>query len=246
MVKTEISFRDMLGKKQYSHYRSIFYLTEIFQDKKDLTSGLEQRHYRYALQKNYKGKNEQNELKLFFEDEAGVDQLEKWYNSGIIVKDCLKPDKINKNKKIIRNNTISNILSNMVKKEFLYIVNPKEKNHIYRVPLTAFNKDHKDQMQKYIEKISENIIINLIEFEKDPYFVGYLFGFPTYFEKYIDKKDIKKIEENVKLIHDSLVDLNKICLKYCSKGSTVSIFASVTSQHELGDLIELLTKNFIK
>jgi len=119
MVKTKMSVQDMLTQK---HYISIFTLTNEFA----CENGLQQIHYRYALQeKPDLTEYYQNKMKKFFGN-----KLEKLFKESDMLEKMGYPRRIYRN--CIKKGThLSYFLNQMVKNGILYIKNNKEGKRSY-------------------------------------------------------------------------------------------------------------------
>jgi len=210
MVRTEMGLLDMLSKKQYCHYRCIFQLTLEFGEKEN---GLQQKHYRYALQK---GGKDSLQMKKFFSDSAGNDLLEELYTYHFIEKDCINAD-----------NTLSNFLKLLVDRGWLEIMNPKEKNKRYKVAPYYFNEWNKIYY-KYLINATPTASMYILPYAgqipslKDVTFQFCFLGLTHDFIKKLPKADRKKFGNDYlnKIINgfgDFMKDAIELRLKHDKK-----------------------------
>lgn len=218
MVRTKLSPIDVLTKPQYEHYLSILLLTKKFQDKE---GGLQQKHYRYALQKGVKKEN--FKMQKFFSNDKGINLLESLYEDGMISKDCIKPDKEDKKTgKIKRNNTLSNFLWLLVDHGWLDMANPGEKNIKYRVPETFGYEFDKSYYAKIITDFPPTEMRGIIaegfsSIKSKKYDVSYdnmFFGIPKVM---FDEMDREKLGQAFVNIHKIIFEVIKLKKEFYKK-----------------------------
>jgi len=222
----------VLDMDKHKHYVSIFNLTEIFQkmEKGKAIRGLEQKHYRYALQKDKNIKRKLLYLKTFFEDEQGIDRLDELYKKKLIFKDCIEPGKKG------NGDTLNEFLWNLVDMGFLKVLNPDTRPRQYILDSTIKNEFYKEIIKGDIDWDWTRDKMNRLDggniSVKTPYTVlvdGYLFGIPCIQSTDSNKevftsKEKKTIEDCISKIFDNLTIINKINSK---RFHQVSIYATV-------------------
>lgn len=230
MVKTKMSYSKLMEQK---HYKSIINLTFKFQGK----SGLQHKHYSYALQENSKVIETKSIIDIF-----GVkgEKLKPLYESGEIIKDCIKPGTTN----------LSNFLTKLISEDYGYLelTNKGEKQHRkYRISLLPFNKflreDIITEMNEYplnrINTIGTPEIINIqVDTPYKSYFHGGVFGLPTMYEKYIKEEDNKQIKQSLINIYQELNKINNIQLKYMEGASHFSFYGKVVIDPEIKEYMD--------
>ena len=211
----------MLHKPQYKHYLSILILTKTFQDKEN---GLQQKHYRYALQKGVKKEN--FKMQKFFSNCKGINLLESLYEDRMISKDCLKPDKEDKKiGKLKRNNTLSNFLRLLADRGWLDITNPGEKNKKYTIPDTFGYEFDKINYAKIITDFPPTEMRGIIaegfssikSKKYDISFDSMFFGIPEIMFDEMKKEDREKLENAFVNIHENIFKVIQLKKEFYKK-----------------------------
>ncbi len=244
MARKDLTPIELLEK---THYKSIYFLTLKFQQKEN---GLQQKHYRYALQKGNRVEYQLQYLKTFFQDKIGNNLLEPLYKSGQLQKDCID-----------NNNTMSNFLSLMVKKGIL-----ERKDKRYRIPISFLNYLSKRSCKKEIDKWSNDMINPLgpvitpdLNLSQEKIMDGWLFGFPQFlFSEGIQKEqeldyslfaqeDVELIKSKLVQIHKDVMEINKIKSKYCKGGiSKMGLFVFSAIQPQLKEYYKAVDEYYLK
>ena len=215
MVKTRMTF-DKLMKQPW--YRSIIYLTNEYKE------GLQQMHYRYALQENYKPPLHYKEkMQKFFGK-----SLQKLYDAHRIEKDCIKST-----------TGLSNFLTKLV--EFKLLTQKKDRygKYVYYTSPLIFSEFDKTKATMKIDCYSPEVVNNidmLLGYPKTkkhgfkiPYEIftdGVLFGLDIGIRELLTKEENKELTRCLLNIYDNLIRINNIKFKYKKVSSTVSVFAS--------------------
>lgn len=230
-----MNFCDMIAKKNYKHYKSIINLTIAFQGR-NKKEGLQQKHYRYALQRDNGIGETEGIIAMFGKKGDKFDEkrkkLEDWYGTGKIHKDCIEPG-----------NILSNYLKLLLDRDWLKIANPGEKTRKYRVPLTIFGEFSKMESLAEIKLCPIEFINDfeeIIPMKKASYLQsdfnfppktntkGVLFGFPIDIRDRLSEYDNQVLTQCLLNIYGNLVRINTIKYNHTDDSSMVSVYASAS------------------
>jgi len=229
MVKTKMGY---LGLMKQDHYTSILNLTKYFQGK----IGLQHKHYSYALQKNSLVKETKSIVDVF--GNKG-EKLKPFYESGEIIKDCIKPG----------TTTLSNFLTKLVEHYgYLELANEGEKSHKrYRTSVKALNRVFREHIKTeideypldYIRSLSDDDTNNvIIDTPYRSYFQGGLFGLPTKYDQHMQKDDCKDVQQSIINIYTELNKINNIKLKYMDGASHFSFYGKVVIDPKIKEYMD--------
>lgn len=242
MVKTKMSFKKIMTQ---SHYSSIIKLTNIYQKKEN---GLQQMHYRYALQENYNiPKHYKKKMKAFFSDEK-LPSLDDLYKTEFIYRDCIKTQ---------------TLLSNFLKKltdDYKLLTRKIDRygKYKYFVSPTLLNEFSRSEVKQSIDEYPKDFINTIGPIERigsdvdtpyKSYFDGCIFGLPTMYEKYVTEEDNKQIKQSLINIYKELNKINNIKLKYMDGASHFSFYGKVVIDpkiKEYMDTVEATVKKMKK
>jgi hypothetical protein len=224
--------RDFIDLVTLDDYGSIIYLTSLFQEPKnrgknntDKEFGLEQIHFRYALQKDFKFPNKwikkEREIKNFFGN-----KINPLYNDQTIVKNSIKPG-----------NTLSMILKKLV---FDYKILEREKkgsSFRYSISKEYRGKTIAKTVKHEIDLFTGNEIIHNIftpevmkeKFPELPYdtFVNLVtFGISEEFFDSLDKKDQETLVDIVIEIYQNVALLSNFKHHKTGRKEPLAIFVN--------------------
>jgi len=237
MVKTKMSY---LGLMKQKHYASILNLTKYFQGK----IGLQHKHYSYALQENSTIKYPNSIEKVFG---TKGEKLKPFYESGEIIKDCIKPG----------TTTLSNFLTKLVEHYgYLEIANKGEKTHRrYKTSVKAFNRIAREHIKTEIDEYPldfiralDNVDTNnvIIDTPYRSYFQGGIFGLPTKYNQYMQEDDCKDIQQSIINIYTELNKINNIKLKYMEGASHFSFYGKVVIDPKIKEYMDTVEESVKK
>jgi len=215
MVKTKMTFGKLMKQPWY---RSILNLTVQYKD------GLQQMHYRYALQKGYKIPSHYKEKMQKFFDKS----LQKLYDMHLIEKDCIKSS-----------TGLSNFLTKLV--EFKLLTQKKDKygKYVYYASPLIFSEFDRTESKLKIDRYPAEVINDIdmllgypeakeheLKIPCEIYTDGVLFGLTVGVRELLTKEENKELTRCLLNIYDSLIKINNIKFKYEKTPSYVSVFAS--------------------
>lgn len=181
-MKREMTFDEIIQK---NHYKSIIALTNHYMKKyKNKFTGLRAAHYRYALCPNH---DDIHNSVFKLEEYFGYD-LQKLYDEGTVVKDCISDRK-----------NLSNFLNKLVERGILLPVKRNRVTYYYTSPL-IIGYVNKLSVLKMLESYDPATVENIYGLQiKDPENImvsGAWFGSPLKIDFIPNDEEKKIITEN--------------------------------------------------
>lgn len=242
MVKTKMNYK---GLMKQDHYTSILNLTKHFQGE----IGLQHKHYSFALQKKSSEKEKKQHETGSIVGVFGIkgEKLKPLYESGEIIKDCIKPG----------TTTLSNFLTKLVDYYgYLEIANEGEKNHRrYKTSVKALNRVAREHIKTEIDEYPLDYIRSLgnddtnniiIDAPYRSYFQGGIFGLPTKYDQYMQEDDCKEIQQSIINIYKELNKINNIKLKYMEGASHFSFYGKVVIDPKIKEYMDAVEETVKK
>jgi hypothetical protein len=197
MVKTKMTAFDMMTKP---YYRDIIKLTRVFEFKIKNEDGLQQVHYRYALQESPDMPDYlKKKMKRFFGK-----KLEQMYENGEISKGCIS-----------KGTHLSFYLKNLVENEILFKEKGKDNKYRYTIKNPLFVETSIKKIVGLMNSIPKPTILPMIQqyddfknidLKKRLVCDAHFLGIPSKVFMPNNKKDERKLEEEIQKLYNAVLE----------------------------------------